>query len=104
MTQHDIGHEWDGDPTTWPRHKLRLTKFKRAHAKKFCDFPWFFTATNPKERDQWDADFTVPEPDSEDDDDEPNDNGSGAEPGTKLKKETAVTYRKAGRLYKQANA
>lgn len=102
MSDNDIGHEWDGEATTWPRHKLRIAKFKRANAKEFDNCPWFFTAEDPKKRGRWTEDYTVPEPES--DDEEPEDKGSGAEPGTKLKKESASGHKKAIRLYKEANA
>lgn len=98
----DIGHEWDGDPTTWPRHKLRLDKFKNAHEKNFAGFPWFFQAADPKDRGRIEEDYTVPEPDSDDEEAEPE--ITGAEPGTKIKKETAPAHKKACRLYKKANS
>ena len=99
MNANDIGHEWDGEQTSWPRHKLKIQKFKNSNEKKFAEFPWFFTAKDPKERGQITEDYTVAEPDS--DDDEPDD--SGAEPGTKIKKENSAGFKKSCRLYRKAN-
>lgn len=98
MSVNDIGHQWDGEQATWPRHKLMIQKFKNANEKKFADFPWFFTAKDPRERGRITEDYNVEEPDSDDDDID----DSGAEPGTKIKKETEQGFKKACRLYKKA--
>lgn len=100
MSTNDIGHEWDGEQTSWPRHKLKIQKFKNANEKKFGEFPWFFSAKDPKERGRIEVDYTVKEPESEEE--EPDE--SGAEPGTKVKKETEAAFKKACRLYKKANS
>lgn len=99
-SNNDIGREWDGDPSTWPRHKLRIKKFKQTHAKIFDDYQWFFTATDPKSRGRIEEDYVVQEPDSDEDEEQ---DESGAEPGTRIKKQTQAQFKKSCRMYKKAN-